>query len=431
MSIDSGGATLLMSEYLAAEWKPALGCTEPAAVAWATALAAGICEGAIKEIRLTCDPRIYKNCYAVGLPNSGGRQGILWTLAIGSQLKDSSLGLRCFEGADAEALVQAQDLMDRCAVRVDVHPIRADLFIDVTVVREGGTGRAVVEGDHTNLTRLERNGILTSAAASRSVPCRVSSLRASIAGMSIQETMALARSLTEEDRAALREGIACNVEVARDGMSLVPEHLVYSQMRDGQSRAEMYVGAGVRARMSGLSRTVMTLAGSGNKGITVSIPIWLWGRESGHSDHHIDEALAFACLITSATTFRLGTLSAACGSAIAAGAGIAAGLVMLEGGSAHKAGLAISTVVGTLAGMICDGAKTGCSMKTVTGVEVAFRAANHAMLGEGIPETNGIVGHDGETSLVYLGLVVTKGMASVDAEILDIMQQKLTSSGNY
>jgi L-cysteine desulfidase len=177
--------------------------------------------------------------------------------------------------------------------------------------------------------------------------------------------------------------------------------------------------------MSGVTRTVTTLAGSGNKGITVSIPVWLWGRELGLPDDRIDEALAMACLITSATTHHLGSLSAACGSAIAAGAGISAGLVMLDGGGAHETSLAVSNVVGTLAGMICDGAKVGCAMKTVTGVGAAFRAAEYAMSGEGLPVTNGIVGKGGETSLIYLGLVVSRGMANVDAEILDIMQKKL------
>jgi L-cysteine desulfidase len=179
--------------------------------------------------------------------------------------------------------------------------------------------------------------------------------------------------------------------------------------------------------MSGVSQTVMTLAGSGNKGITVSLPIWLWGLEHGHARERIEEALALGCLITSVTTHHLGTLSAACGSAIAAGAGIAAGLTLLKGGGEPEVGMAVSNVVGTLAGMICDGAKVGCAMKTATGVETAFRAVSYAMAGEGIPATNGIVGKDGETSMVYLGLVVTKGMSNVDAEILEIMQRKLGS----
>ncbi len=416
---------MLFADYLAAEWKPALGCTEPAAVAWATALAAGVAEGPITRVRLVCDPRIYKNCYAVGLPNSEGKTGILWTLAIGASLEDSDRGLRSFEATTPRTLVQAADLMARKAVQVDVDAQKTSLFIDVTVEREGGTGRAIIEREHTNLTSLERDGQRIAGQASASATADVASIREAIASLTIQETLDFARSLTSADRMALREGVSLNTEVAKEGMQLLPEKVVHALMRHGQSRAELYVNAGVTARMSGVTRTVMTLAGSGNKGITVSIPVWLRGRESGQAEDRIDEALAFACLLTSATTHHLGTLSAACGSAIAAGAGIAAGLVLLEGGGAHQAGLAVSNVVGTLAGMICDGAKVGCAMKTVTGVEAAFRAAEYAMSGQGIPATNGIVGRDGETSLIYLGLVVSRGMANVDAEILDIMQKKL------
>ena len=413
------------STYLTAEWRASLGCTEPAAIAYAAAMAASYQRGQLQTVRLVCDARTYKNCYSVGIPNAESRTGILWTLAIGGNLADHSLGLRCFEMISAGVLQAAGNLMARGGIQVEVDPARTTLFIDVTVVCEGGIGRAVVEREHTNLTRLESNDKQVPIQPPERMTSNTGSIRALIAGLTIQETMELARSLTAEDRMALREGVSCNTDVARDAMSLVPEIFVHTQMRDGQGRAELYVNAGVTARMTGVSRMVMTLAGSGNKGITVSIPVWLWGRESGYPEDRIDEALAFTFLITSATTHHLGTLSAACGSAIAAGAGIAAGLVMLNGGGAHEAGLAVSNVVGTLAGMICDGAKVGCAMKTATGVEAAFRATKYAMSGQGIPVTNGIVGRDGETSLIYLGLVVSRGMANMDAEILDIMQKKL------
>lgn len=416
---------MLISDFLTAEWKPALGCTEPAAVAWATALAAGTCQGPVRQVSLVCDPRIYKNCYAVGLPNTGRKTGILWTLAIGAHLEDSSRGLLCFDGATTETLVQAQTLLDGHRVQVQVDPQRTELFIDVTVEREGGHGRAVIERDHSNLVRLESGGrLLQDRPPGEGAPASAA-IRAQLAEMSVQELMDLARSLTRADRANLLTGVEFNLEIAQAGTPLLPEPFLSPPETSGRSRAVHQVGAGVAARMSGVSRPVMTLAGSGNKGITVSLPVWIWGQEAGHPLERIEEALAFACLMTSVTTHHLGTLSAACGSAIAAGAGIAAGVVMLEGGGAHEAGLAVSSVVATLAGMICDGAKIGCAMKTATGVETAFRAADHALSGRGIPTSNGIVGKDSETSLLYLGLVVTKGMAAVDAEILDIMQKKL------
>ncbi len=416
-----------MSDYLASEWKPALGCTEPAAVAWAAAKAAGTSEGPIEEVRLICDPRIYKNCYAVGLPNSEGKTGILWALAIGSNLMDGSLGLHSFDATNQESLACAQRLLESHAVHVEVDAKRTDLFIDVRVKRAKGIGRAVIEHEHENLTHIEHYPAdhTWSSQTPTDVAPKAVNVRSRLAALGIKGAIDMALSLTKEDRRFLREGAMLNMEIARFGTSLLPEKVVNKPGVSAQDRVAQHVQAGVTARMSGVSQTVMTLAGSGNKGITVSLPIWLWGLEHGHPGERVEEALALGCLITSATTHHLGTLSAACGSAIAAGAGIAAGLVHLDGGGAHEVGLAVSNVVGTLAGMICDGAKVGCAMKTLTGVEAAFRAASYAMAGEGIPATNGIVGKDGETSLVYLGLVVTKGMANVDAEILEIMQRKL------
>jgi L-cysteine desulfidase len=169
----------------------------------------------------------------------------------------------------------------------------------------------------------------------------------------------------------------------------------------------------------------MSLAGSGNKGITASVPIALWGHHEGHSVASVEEALALACIMTSAVTYQLGTLSAICGAANAAGIGIATALVLLEGGGEAQADLAINNMVGNLAGMICDGAKIGCAMKTMTGVDAAFRAAQLAMAGVGIPATDGILGADGGTSLTNLGLLAKEGMKNVDEVVLQIMQEKL------
>lgn len=423
---------MLMSDYLEAEWRPALGCTEPAAVAWAAASAASQAKGPVLSVRLVCDPRIYKNCYAVGLPHSDGRTGILWALAIGACLQRQDLALSSFEATTAEVLAQAESLLATSSVQVEVDAARTQLYIEVTVVREGGPGRARIEREHTNLSLVRLPEVSACKVGEGDLSSRpsITSIREYLAGLGIPETLALARSLSDHDRRLLREGALLNLEIAQFGRSLLPQNTLRVEARGLEGRVATYVKAGVTARMSGVSHKVMTLAGSGNKGITVSLPIWLWGRGTNCSEERIEEALALGCLITSATTHHLGTLSAACGSAIAAGAGITAGLVLLQGGSTREIGLAVSNVVGTLAGMICDGAKVGCAMKTVTGVEAAFNAADYAMIGEGIPASNGITGRDTETSLVYLGLVVTKGMASVDAEILRIMQGKLLESSS-
>lgn len=412
------------SEYLQAEWKPAMGCTEPAAVAYAAALAAAQGSGLVRMVHLVCDPRTYKNCYAVGLPNSEGKTGILWALAIGAHLTDVSLGLRSFEGVSGEILLPAQDLLERHGIHVEVDADRSQLLIDVTVVREGGTGRAVLEKEHTHLARLEANGkVLDTGKSTGAGP--ISSVREILAGWKIGQLMDLARSLSGEDRRLLRSGAEKNIAIARRGLSFLPPLDFGMGAESPWARISRLAGAGVYARMSGEPMVVMSLAGSGNKGITVSVPIRLWGQERGLEEDRIDEAMALACLITSVTTFHLGTLSAVCGCTNASGIGIASALVMMEGGGVDQICLAIRNMVGNVAGMICDGAKIGCTLKTMTGIDAAFRAAGLALAGIGIPATDGIVGEDGESSLFHLGRLAQHGMSGTDTEILNIMQHKL------
>jgi L-cysteine desulfidase len=413
------------SDFLASEWKPALGCTEPAAIAWAAALAAAQGSGPVRFVRLVCDGRTYKNCYAVGIPNSDHRTGILWTLAIGASLPDPSLGLRVFEQTDGSILAAAGGLLERNAANVEVDPHQTGLYIDCTVVRETGVGRAVLAREHTRLLRLEADGRIIGGEAAAPEQPVAQPLRADLAKLSFAEMADLARAMTPDDREALRQGAAMNIAIARHGLSLLPARFVEPAAQDSLTRLSRLVCAGVYARMNGEAYTVMSLAGSGNKGITVSVPVSLWGREGGYAEERVDEALGLACMVTSATTHHLGTLSAICGCSNAAGLGIASALVLLEGGQPEQIGLAVSNMVGNVAGMICDGAKMGCALKTMTAVDAAFRAATLALSGIGIPASDGIVGATGEASLANLGRLAQQGMASVDREILDIMQSKL------
>ena len=415
---------LRFADYLSSEWRSSLGCTEPAAVAYAAALAAGHNQGVIRMVRLACDVRTYKNCYSVGIPNSGGKTGILWTLAIGAHLANAALGLRCFEATNQTVLADAADLMKRRGVTVELAMAARELFIDVTVVREGGTARVVLTREHTHVERLEVDGQFVggeSAVAANTGP----PLRQLLASTPLTDLVKLATTLEPADRDRLREGAEMNIAMARHALTLLPEGFIAEQEKGTVSHLSLKVAAGVFARMSGEPLAVMSLAGSGNKGITVSVPLVLHGRETNAPPERVDEALALACLLTSATTWHLGTLSSICGAANASGIGIAAGIVLLRGGTLRQIELAIATMVGNVAGMICDGAKIGCAMKTMTGVDAAFRAANLAMLGLGVPATDGIVGTDGAASLLNLGRLARQGMAQTDAEILAIMQDKL------
>jgi L-cysteine desulfidase len=411
--------------YLDQECHPALGCTEPACIAYAAASAAHLVRGTISSIQLTCDPRIYKNCYAVGIPHSGHRIGIRWSLAIGALLPDPAPKLQCFRQITPEILTQAGALLDSGRVRVDVDVARAELYVDCTVTTDAGRGRAIVEHSHTRLTRLERDGNLVQFEQDESTPVGERPGH-SLARMTFAEIIDVARSISEKDRQRLREGAELNLAISRHGLSLFPAPF-RTRMGDDISRSSRLVCAGVYARMWGEDFVVMSVAGSGNKGIVCAVPLELWGREIGASRERIDEALALACMVTTLTTEHLGTLSAVCGCSNAAGIGLAAGLVLLEGGGAHEMSLAINNMVGNVTGMVCDGAKMGCALKTMTAVDAAFRAATLAMCGVGIPVSDGIVGADGTASLTNMGRIANLGMTSVDTEILRIMAEKMAS----
>jgi L-cysteine desulfidase len=416
-----------LTAFLQQEWKRALGCTEPASIAYAAATVAQELSGEILSAHLVCDPRMYKNCYAVGIPHSGGMTGILAALAIGACLPHARSGLECFKDAQAEELARAKALLGTGKVTVEVAREETELLVEVSLRTDFDQGRCLIQGEHTRIVSVAVNGherpldLSPEELTSQST----ASLRKELANTSFADLIALAQSITERDAARLHQGVALNQAIAHHGLTLFPRRFFQMMGSDAVSRLSRLVCAGVYARMSGEDYTVMSLSGSGNKGITTAVPLSLWGEDNGHDQRRIDEALALALLVTSATTHNLGALSAVCGCSNAAGIGLAAGLVYLEGGDETAISLAMNNMVGNVAGMICDGAKIGCAMKTMTSVDAAFRAAALALSGIGIPATDGIIGRDGKESLFNLGRIARQGMISADAEILAIMQEKL------
>jgi L-cysteine desulfidase len=411
------------SDYLNEEIKPALGCTEPASIAFAAASASTLTGGKVKSARLVCDPRIYKNCYAVGIPHSGHKVGIRWALSIGCLLPDPAPKLECFKQIDESILKEAGKLIDSGRIHVEVDSGAQDLLVDCEIERDD-TVRAVIEHDHTRLVRLEKNGAPVDIEVEKASTTHAS-IREELAGLPFGDLIKLARSISDADRQKLRDGSDLNTAIANHGLSLFPKRFVDLTRADPLTRISRLVCAGVYARMWGEDFVVTAVAGSGNKGIVCSVPLTLYGKDIGSDPRLVDESLALACLVTSSTTHHLGTLSAVCGCSNAAGIGLSAGLVLLQGGGPDEISMAINNMVGNVTGMICDGAKIGCALKTMTSVDAAFRSASLALSGIGIPYSDGIVGKDGMASLKNLGQIATQGMAKTDKEILKIMQEKL------
>jgi L-cysteine desulfidase len=414
-----------LPEYLNQEWVPALGCTEPASIAYAGINAAKQIAGPVRACTLTIDPKIYKNCHAVGIPHSGHKTGIKWAAALGCFLGNSTAKLECFRDIDEDVLAKASALIDHDKVGISVDTTRHDLFIDFEVRGDEDTGRCSIQGTHTNIALIAKNGRAVMRSHRDKKYQKTDSARTWAASLSTQTMLELVKNLDQGTRSRIRNGMGLNIAIAEHGLSLFPESFVRMTQTDLLTRISGLVCAGVYARMWGEDFPVMSVAGSGNKGIVCSVPLTLLEKEWDVGASKIEEGLALAMLFTSKTTQELGTLSAVCGCSNAAGIGLASALVYIQGGGEQEISLAINNMVGNVTGMICDGAKIGCALKTMTSVDAAFRATALAMSGIGIPYSDGIVGRTGSESLSNLGKIATQGMIHTDKEILKIMKKKL------
>lgn len=414
--------------YLEQDLRPALGCTEPAAVAYAAARAAEQAGGEVLAVHLGTGVGVFKNCQGAVLPRTGGLVGIEWAVAIGAVLPDASAELESFQRLDAEMLREARRLVASGAVHVTVEPQADGLHVDCRVTRADGEGRAVLSGRHTALARLERDG------QTRPLPAALpggapsedggEALERWLRSLSLSDALRLSERPDAGSRSRLREAREHNLAIAHEGLALLPEAFVQASRAQPGAWASCLVGAGVRARMSGVERVVTTLAGSGNKGITVAVGLALEAERLGASPELLDRAHALACLVTSSATRHLGITSPMCGAANAAGIGLAAGLVALHGGGQQALSRAVDNMVGNVAGMLCDGAKPGCGLKAATAVDAAIRAAALALAGLGLTPTDGIVGADADRSLENLGRVARRGMPAAEAEVVRILGEK-------
>jgi L-cysteine desulfidase len=418
-------SSMNFEQFLEQEWVPALGCTEPASIAYAGLLAASELDGPVKKIKLTVDPKIYKNCYSVGIPHSGHKTGIKWAAAIGAFLKNKDAELQCFADINDDVLKSAERVIKGGAIDIEIDRSRTNLYVDIIVSDGAGVARTVIEDKHTNVTLIELNRKAVFENRPKLGAKAKESARKWAASLSIGDLLGVVRDISDAARKKIREGVNLNLKIAEHGLTLLPKAFTSMTSHDPLARIASHVCGGVYARMGGEDFPVMSVAGSGNKGITSAVPLLLLEKEWELAPGRTEEAIALAILFTSKTTEELGSLSAVCGCSNAAGIGLACAIVYLKGGGEREISFAINNMVGNVTGMICDGAKIGCALKTMTAVDAAFRASALAISGMGIPVEDGIVGATGSESLINMGKIAKLGMTRTDDEILKIMEEKL------
>ncbi len=432
-----------LEKTLRLDIKAALGCTEPITIALATCKARRMTSSEIAKITLRLSTNLLKNAMEVGIPGTGGQRGIPLAAALGCYSEAEEPGLTLLENMNEAWLDRARQFVDRDLITIDLASEKHGLFVDALVEDDkGGIGRCIISGSHENCILLEKNGrtIFSSDASGDNGSGELLQQRQALASVSFGEIWNNIGQLSEELREHMLNGIAMNLRVAEAGLAkdgFLHIGNIYNNLikegwlgNDVVNRAKALTSAAVDARMSGCNLPVMTSAGSGNQGLTISLPLHVLAEHVKADRRRLSEALAISHGITSILKHHSGTLSAMCGCVVCSGTGLTAGATYLLGGDLETATAAVNNMVGSITGIICDGAKVGCSIKLVCAVDSAFQAAMMAVRGLRLPTTNGVLGENLESSLANIGLIAAPGMIETDDQILSIMLGKPLKTGH-
>lgn len=426
----------LLKKIFAHEVFPAMGCTEPISCAYATAAAAEQLGSPVERIALTVDPGTFKNGAAVTVPNSQGRKGNPIAAALGAMIARPEAKLEILKDVTPDILAKAQGLMAAGGVAYLCKEDEKGFYIEARVEGGGSAVRCVVVGGHTNIAVLEKDGRKLSGATA-GVAASGDNYRETMKGMKLADVLKEVTDLDDEDRAYIQRGIDTNMAIAEKGIDLKRNAYQLQQMMkqglkadDLFHRVKQKVASSVDARMGGLPEPVMTSGGSGNQGVLTILVPYMVGRHEDIDIARIQESVAVSHAVNSYIKSFTGELSVICGCAIAASISAAIAIVYQKAGiDEEKMTYAIDNVIGDLCGIICDGAKAGCSMKIVTGAEAAMRSAFMALAGYGLSDDDGVLGRSAEESIRNLSKISLEGMHLVDSTVVHILQDKAPRSG--
>jgi len=429
-----------IKEILKVEVAPALGCTEPSAVALCTASAAALMkQKKLESIELWLDPNIYKNALAVSIPGAGGACGIDLAAVLGFYCGDAQKALEVLEGIDESCLVEARRFLDERDVKIHIVEDSNGIHIRARIAGERETAEALIEDFHDNLTSLVHNDrpveshpLLSGMARQKGA---VGEIEKFLKNRSLEELIGLVQEIDEEDAAFIMEGVRCNLKLVEHGLTYGDGMGVGKTLdrlaREGLLKRDMALEARIKtcaaadARMSGVKLPAMSSSGSGNLGLTAVLPIWAIKDHIQHGgEQEVVKAIALSHLITAYIKAYTGRLSAVCGCSIAAGAGATAGITYLMGGDAFHIAGSIRNLIEDLAGVICDGAKDSCALKLGTAAGTAVQSALFSLHGINVKERDGIVASTAEETMRNVAILSTNGMIETDRTILKILIDK-------
>lgn len=410
---------------------PAIGCTEPVAVALAAAKATEVLGRKPEKMDVYLSANILKNAMGVGIPGTG-MVGLPIAIALGSQIGKSAYGLEVLRDLTSEGLQKAKEMVGSKCICISLKENVDKLYIEIVASVGDESSRVIICHEHTRILYIEKNGeVLTDLRACQETGeecCEENELR-----LSFSLVYEFAMEMPLDDIRFILQTAELNKKAAEASMQGHYGHTVSKTVSGAYGKKYMgdstfthmlvMTAAACDARMDGAMIPVMSNSGSGNQGIAATLPVLSFAEDIKCSEEQLIRALMLSHLMVIYIKQSLGRLSALCGCVVAA-TGASCGITWLMGGSKTQVSYAIKNMIGNITGMICDGAKPSCALKVSSGVSTAMLSALMAIEDKVVTSVEGIIDEDVDKTISNLTAIGSKGMESTDKLVLKIMTGK-------
>lgn len=420
-----------LTELIKSDMKPALGVTEPGAIAFAVSTAKAHIKGTVKRVGLRLNSGMYKNAFTCGIPGTS-EVGNYYAAALGAVAADPKKGLECLEGIGKAEEEAAGEMIKAGMISVSMSSITSRIFIEATVTGETSEAVVTIQDAHTNITKITENGTVVFEKEAKAAQ-ESKEATPLIHQYTLAQMVEYVNTVSAQELDFIKEAYKVNYELLQEGLkSLKTTYGPYLLKKNGgvlvsedeRKTASLFCNGAIEARVIGLSKPAMSITGSGAHGIIATMPLYAVYKINNYTDEQLLRATALSYLVCMYIKEYSGKLSAFCGCAIAAGTGMACALAWLKGAGAETMEKVINNMASSITGMICDGGNQGCTMKGIVAVDAAFDSVELAMDDVYIYNAHGINGATPEETMHNMGLIASPGMTGTEKTIVDILDGK-------
>lgn len=416
------------TDALKKELQVAQGCTEPGAIALVTAKCAELLGTRSPDrISVFLSRNVFKNAFSVTVPGTDCH-GCEFSAALGAVGGDSSLGLEALKKVDAGMIQKAENLISQKRCTVSVKDVPDSVYVEANLSAGSHHAKAIIQQEHTNFTFLQLDDKMITD--QRVFQAYGGEGEDECAKFALSDIFEFAQSVPVEEIAFLNRAKELNCALSREGRDrpygLQLGRVLEGKLRKGDTPESLAIArcaAGIDARMAGCPMPAVINSGSGNQGITATVPVCVVAECLGSSEEQLLRALALSHMTAIYMKYHLDRLTAMCG-AISAAAGAGCAVAYLRGGGFQAVRYTVINTIANITGMICDGAKSSCSLKVAAALQAAFCAVDLALSGTCVDGLDGIVSESAETAIDNFGTLASAGMKETDRVILEIMLEK-------